>query len=79
MPVTLGGGVVGAAPIKGEFKNLNPLEGILDHIHQVKDFSDWRKPLDKKKDPTARFGGLPPISPGSENSRTGSSRARSVS
>ena len=53
MPATLGGGVLGAAPIKGEFKNLNPLEGILDHIDQVKDFSDRRKPLDKKRDPTA--------------------------
>lgn len=53
MPATLSGGTLGTSPIKDEIKNLGPLEGMLNHIHLVKDFSDRREPLDKKKHPTA--------------------------
>lgn len=34
-------------------ESLNPLEGILSHIHHVKDAIDERTELDKRKDPTA--------------------------
>ena len=34
-------------------ESLNPIEGILSHIHFVKDTVDVRKPLDKIKDATA--------------------------
>jgi RNA-directed DNA polymerase len=49
------GGSVGDEPIKDVLHTLNTLEGILNHILQVKDFSDQRKSVDKKKDPTATY------------------------
>ncbi len=49
MPAT----VIGGTPVKEVITSLNPLQGILTHIAQVKGRSDLRKPVEKKAEPTA--------------------------
>lgn len=53
VPATLAGGAPGASPIRQDITSLNPIGGVLAHIHQVKDHADRRKSALKKSDPTA--------------------------
>jgi len=53
VPVALTDGALGDPPVKKEFTNLNPIGGILDHIHQVKEHADLRESKTKKETPTA--------------------------
>jgi RNA-directed DNA polymerase len=53
VPAALAGGVQSDPPVKVEYASLNPLGGIMAHIHQVKEHSDRRKSELKRKEPTA--------------------------
>jgi RNA-directed DNA polymerase len=53
VPASVSGGAVIDPPKKEPAKGLAALEGVLAHIHKVKDTADYRKPVDKKKDPNA--------------------------
>lgn len=53
MPATLMGGALGDPPVKEEFASLNPIAGILAHIHQVKEQADLRETKEKREKPTA--------------------------
>jgi hypothetical protein len=53
IPATLKGGSAGAAPHKEVFEELDSLEGILSHVYQVKNHSDLRSSIDKKKMPSS--------------------------
>lgn len=53
VPATLRGGAPGDAPVKVEFTSLNPIGGMLAHIHQVKDRADLRENQAKRDKPTA--------------------------
>jgi RNA-directed DNA polymerase len=53
VPAALLGGAVGDPLMKKEFTNLNTIEGILTHIHQVKEHADLRESKAKKEKPTA--------------------------
>jgi RNA-directed DNA polymerase len=50
---TLAGGLMGDPPIKKDITSLGPIEGILAHIHQVKEHADLRDAKEKKDRPTA--------------------------
>lgn len=52
VPAPLMGGAPGAPAVKVEYASLNPLSGIMAHIHQVKEHSDARKSELKRKEPT---------------------------
>jgi RNA-directed DNA polymerase len=53
MPATLTGAAAGDPPVKVEFTNLNPIGGVLAHIHQVKEHADFRESRAKRDKPTA--------------------------
>jgi len=53
VPASLRGGAVTDPPVKEPVKGLAVLQGVLAHIHKVKDTADYRKSVDKKKDPNA--------------------------
>ena len=53
VPAALKGGNPGDPDIKEEMTNLAPLEGVLSHIHYVRDWVDSREAIEKKKKPTA--------------------------
>jgi RNA-directed DNA polymerase len=53
VPASLGSGAVTDPQMKEPAKGMAALEGILTHIYKVKDTADYRKPVDKKKDPNA--------------------------
>lgn len=53
VPATLAGGTIGDPPVKEVITSLNPLGGMLAHIHQVKNVADLRDDVEKKKTPTA--------------------------
>lgn len=52
VPATLMGGAIGDPPVKEEISTLNPIGGILAHIHEVKEHADLRKDKEKKENPT---------------------------
>jgi len=53
VPADLKGGKPGDPDIREELTNLAPLEGVLSHIHYVRDWVDSREAIEKKKKPTA--------------------------
>lgn len=53
VPTPLSGGAVDDPPVREAVTGLAMLEGILTHVHKVKDTEDYRKAVDKKKDPNA--------------------------
>ena len=53
VPATLAGGAVGDPLVKEVISSLNPLGGMLAHIHQVKNTADLRDAKLKKNKPTA--------------------------
>jgi RNA-directed DNA polymerase len=53
VPAPFAGGVLGDPPIKEDITSLDPIGGMLAHIHQVKDHGDQRKSALKKADPNA--------------------------
>jgi RNA-directed DNA polymerase len=53
VPATLMGGGRDDPAVKNELKSLNPLEGILSHIFQVKDHADLREAKVKREEPAA--------------------------
>ncbi len=53
MPATLMGGAPGDPPVKEVLTSLNPIEGVLGHIYQVKEHADLREAKVKREKPTA--------------------------
>jgi RNA-directed DNA polymerase len=53
VPAALAGGTFGDPDSKEELTKLAPLEGVLSHIHYVRDTVDTRKAYEKKKEATA--------------------------
>jgi retron-type reverse transcriptase len=53
VPAAIGGGAPGDPPVKVEFTDLNPIGGILAHIHEVKEHADIRESELKRENPTA--------------------------
>lgn len=53
MPATLASCTPAGPPAKEVITSLNPIGGMLNHIYQVKDYSDHRESFLKKRDPTA--------------------------
>jgi retron-type reverse transcriptase len=53
VPAPLAGGAPADPPIREDITSLNPIGGMLAHIHQVKDHADRRKSALKKSDPSA--------------------------
>jgi RNA-directed DNA polymerase len=53
VPAALAGGSAGDPPVGQELTGLATVEGILAHIHRVKEHTDRRKDSEKRKEPTA--------------------------
>lgn len=53
VPAALMGGPPGDPPVKEEITSLNPIGGILAHIHQVKEHADLRESRAKRQNPSA--------------------------
>jgi hypothetical protein len=53
VPATLLGGSPGDPEVKQVEKSLAPLEGMLSHIHWIRDSSDHRDSVEKKSEPSA--------------------------
>jgi RNA-directed DNA polymerase len=52
VPATLMGGAPGDPPVKQQITSLNPIGGMLAHIHQVKEEADLREAKAKRDKPT---------------------------
>lgn len=53
VPAPLSGGAVADEAVQKAVTGLAMLEGIFAHVHKVKDAADYRRAVDKKKDPNA--------------------------
>lgn len=53
VPAPLTGGAAGDPPTRQDITSLNPIGGMLAHIHHVKDSADQRKSTLKKREPNA--------------------------